>query len=102
MSDGPQTATDARALTRQRRERRTDAVIDLPFNEPHVEVTCPECRETFEVTIACGSPAEYSPTFSPCSTWECDAFLKYRHEASEDDAEAVQATGQQTLGGFEA
>jgi len=92
--DGPTTATDARALTRQRRERRADGVVTLPFGVPHVEVECPECGEAFQVTIATSDPAAYSPTFGRCSSWECEAFLKYRHTTDRK----ADAGGQQTLG----
>jgi hypothetical protein len=93
--DDVRTAEDARALTRRRREARTDAVISVPFNTPHVDAACPECGEQFEVTIA-GDPAEASPSFGTCPSWECDAFLKYVHDG-ESEPEPV---GQQGLGRY--
>lgn len=93
MSDGVEEigATSPRARTRQRREKRVDGVVSFPFNTPHVEVACPECGETFEITVATNDPAGYSPTFGRCSVAGCDAFLKFRHTGAAD------ARGQQTL-----
>jgi len=87
------TGADARHETRQRREERTDAVVELPFNE-RVEVDCPVCGETFETTIATGNPSIHSPTFGRCTNWKCNAFLKFRSDGSEgsttEDSEPTQ------------
>lgn len=77
-------ATDNRAKMRRRREKRKDAVIELPFGKP-VEVTCPECGETFETGIY-ADPEDYSPTFDNCPNWDCDAFLKFASDGSEEKA----------------
>jgi len=81
-------------MMRRRREERTDAVIEMPFGEPHVEVECPECEESFLNTIA--ATAEYSPTFGPCPNWECDAFLKFQSDGSEETA--AEASGPEQTG----
>lgn len=103
MSDeNHRTAADARRVTRRRREERTDAVIDLPFNE-RADVECPSCGESFEKLVAVGDPAAYSPTFGRCSNWECDAFLKFRHDGSQetvsDDPQPAQIGLTQFTGG---
>lgn len=85
---------DAKTLARQRREARTDHVIELPFHENHVEYECPECGETFEASIMI--PKD-EPTFSECS-WDCDAFLKF---IDEDHAESRRSAGKnRSLGAF--
>ncbi|MFC6975695.1 hypothetical protein ACFQL1_15130 [Halomicroarcula sp. GCM10025709] len=74
-------ATDNARKTRQRREERADATIDVPFNE-RVEVACPECGEAFENIILTSTPRQYTPTFRNCPTWDCDAFLKFSWDGS--------------------
>lgn len=64
-------------LTRRRREKRTDYVVELPFGEQHVEYECPGCGGTFEATILL--PTD-EPTFGTCSAWGCDAYLKFIDE----------------------
>ncbi|MFC7077851.1 hypothetical protein [Haloarcula halophila] len=77
-------ATDARRKTRQRREQRADADLELPFNE-RVTVDCPECGEGFEVNILTSTPRQYTPTFGRCTNHECDAFLKFCWDGSTPD-----------------
>lgn len=68
---------DCRELTRRRREKRTDYVVELPFGE-RTEYECPGCGGTFETTIHI--PTD-EPTFGGCAKWECDAFLKFIDES---------------------
>ncbi len=86
------TPSDSRRKTRLARERRTDAVIEQPYNVPHVDVVCPECGTEFVSTI-CGDPGECSPSFGSCPNWECDAFLKFRSDGSESTASTPTQTG---------
>ena len=100
-TDRLRTAADARHTTRQNRERRTDAVLELPFNE-RVAVVCPVCGESFETCILTSDPAGYSPTFGRCSTWDCEAFLKFRYDgsgASVDQPVEEQTALEQFAGG---
>lgn len=71
---------DPKLLTRRRRERRTDHVIEISFGEPLEEYTCPECEGEFQATLHV--PTD-EPTFSNCSDWHCDAFLKFVHEGND-------------------
>ena len=70
---------DAKTLTRRRREERTDFVIEIPFGEPFVEFTCPECRGDFQATI---HVPKDEPTFGNCSDTDCDALLKFVDEGT--------------------
>ena len=100
-SEDLQDRSDARVETRRRREERTDAVVELPYNE-RVRVTCPACGEPFENSISCGDIPSYSPTFGSCPNWECDAFLKFvsdGSEAEEEDDRPAQADLSQFAGG---
>lgn len=60
--------------TRQRREKRTDVVFDVTAFE-RTELECPECEEPFSILVASHTT---EPSFGECSTWDCDAFHKYR------------------------
>jgi hypothetical protein len=75
LSDDLRTASDARALTRRRREARSDATIEHPANE-RAEVECPACGTSTEVTVL-GDPHTAFPSFGDCWNWDCHAFLKF-------------------------
>ncbi|SEO72440.1 hypothetical protein SAMN05216388_1017112 [Halorientalis persicus] len=86
MPDQLHDRSDARLETRRNRERRKDATVELPFNE-RVTVECPGCGETFELTIATGDPAQTTPSWGGCTTWDCDAFLKFEWDGTHQDPE---------------
>lgn len=76
---------DAKTLTRRRREKRTDYVVEIPFGEPHVEYTCPGCGGEFHATM---HVPKDEPSFGTCSDWDCDAFLKFIHDGDDSDRSA--------------
>lgn len=78
---------NAKSLTRRRREKRTDHVIQIPFQEAHVEYECPECGESFRATLMV--PKD-EPSFHNCSNWDCDAFLKFIDEGRDARRSAGQ------------
>jgi len=82
--DRVQTPADARAQLRREREAKTDAVIELPFNE-RVEVDCPVCGASKAVAIYV--PTAKSPEFGSCWNWDCDAFLKFQTDGTEATTE---------------
>ncbi len=84
---------DARTLTRRRREKRTDYVVELPFGE-RAGFTCPGCGGDFEAVL---HVPEGEPTFGTCSAWECDAFLKFIREGRDVRRSAGQ---NRALGAF--
>lgn len=79
-SESVRTAADAHHLTRQRREERADAAIEVPAND-RAEITCPECGVSTTALFAGGS--ELFPSFSNCWSWDCDAFLKFVWDGSD-------------------
>lgn len=95
MTENLHDRSNARVETRRHREKRRDATIELPFNE-RVEVECPECGETFEMTIATCHPAETTPSWSNCSNWDCDAFLKFEWDGSGAEPETETSGPKQT------
>lgn len=102
MTDGPRTSEDVRRLVRRRREARTDYVFAIAFNT-RASYVCPDCGAEHTTLIATNDPEAYSPTFGPCSTWDCDAFHKFVHVPPRDEAdEAVQADLERFAGGASA
>lgn len=93
MTDRLRDRSDARLETRRAREQRCDGEIALPFGE-RVAVACPVCGEEFSTLIL--ADAGTSPSWGTCPDWDCDAFLKYRHESEV----AVSADGQADLDEF--
>jgi predicted RNA-binding Zn-ribbon protein involved in translation (DUF1610 family) len=98
VNHGLDNRADASLETRRAREQRLDCEITLPFNE-RVEVACPECGEEFPVTIATSTPAASSPSWGRCTNWECDAFLKFRHEDAVESSKPSQTGLEQFAGG---
>ncbi|WP_152415912.1 hypothetical protein [Halovivax asiaticus] len=76
---------DASTLTRRRREKRTDFVIELSFGEPLVSYSCPGCGTEALATLLV--PTD-EPTFGNCSNWDCDAFLKFIHDGGDSNGSA--------------
>lgn len=93
--------SDTSLETRRAREQRLDGTITLPFNE-RVEVACPQCGEEFPVTIATSTPAASSPSWGRCTDWDCDAFLKFRHEGAVESSKPSQTGLGQFAGGDQA
>jgi len=91
----PKLAT--RQETRRNREKRKDGTIELPFNE-RVEVECPVCGESFETNIltGAGDPSSWGYCVAP----DCDAFLKFRRDASEEEASSRRESDQSGLEQF--
>lgn len=73
--------------TRRRREKQADATVDLPFGV-HTEIECPACGEAFLIGIF-GSPRD-EPSFGRCSTWDCDALLKFVADGTGPTAGAAE------------
>jgi hypothetical protein len=96
MSADATLATDNRVRTRRRREARCEGTIELPYNEPHVDVECPACGEPFACTMAV--PTTQSPTFGTCPAIDCGALLKYRS----DGTGGTEATDEPTQTGLAA
>jgi hypothetical protein len=93
VNDHLRTASDARLLTRCRREARADHELAHPANE-RAAVTCPTCGTSTEV-IVLGDPDEAFPSFGSCWSWDCEAYLKLAWNgvdgADDDPDEASQA-----------
>ncbi|WP_092907584.1 hypothetical protein [Halostagnicola kamekurae] len=80
-------AMDARLLTRRRREQRIDHVLEVNMHE-RADLDCPACGH--EWTAGYHGPIEsMSPSFSPCSDWDCDAYLKVVHDGSDPEPDPV-------------
>lgn len=84
---------DNARITRRRREERTDAVIEVPFNQSRIEVECPVCGAETTVKILLNG----SVSFCNCWNSDCDAFLKFEDSTVQVE---IEETDQSQLAAF--
>jgi len=85
-----------RVKTLRRREKRTDATIEVTFDQK-TSYECPECGDEEQIGIY-GSDYD-EPSYLPCSAWDCDAFLKFVDDGGREEPEPSGQVGLEQFAG---